>query len=154
MSMRCCVVTAISALFRSILLVFYVCGCRGFHSTDLDKVPCPGCAGFFGKIPQLREDDFPENRLRPDLAQPMGTRLTFVGGNGTPGLLHTVHIYSVMRWLPQLMCILPSLSCVRMSRLSMTDIVMSNSSKISDCSLTSPVLMNSFRRSLVSTSAI
>ena len=36
----------------------------------------------------------------------------------------------------------------------MTDIVMSNSSKISDCSLTSPVLMNSFRRSLFSTSAI
>ena len=32
-----------------------------------------------------------------------------------------------MRWHSQLMCILPSLSCVRMSRLSMTDIVMSNS---------------------------
>ena len=40
-------------------------------------MPCPGCAGFFGKIPQLREDDFPENRLRPDLAQPMGTRLSY-----------------------------------------------------------------------------
>ena len=37
---------------------------------------------------------------------------------------------------------------------SMTDIVMSNSSKISDCSFTSPVLMNSFRRSFVSTKAI
>ena len=78
--MRCCVVTAISALFRSILLVFYVCGCRGFHSTDLDKVPCPGCAGFFGKIPQLREDDFPENRLRHDLALPVRGRATFACG--------------------------------------------------------------------------
>lgn len=40
--------------YRSIFFIFYVCGCRGFHSTDLDKVPCPGCAGFFGKIPQPR----------------------------------------------------------------------------------------------------
>ena len=60
----------------------------------------------------------------------------------------------MMRWLPQLMCILPSLSRSLTSRLSMTDMVTSNYSKISDCSFTSPVLMNSFSRSLVSTSAI
>ena len=47
----------------------------------------------------------------------------------------------MMRWLPQLMWIFPSLSRSRTSRLSMTDIVTSNSSKISDCSFTSPVCL-------------
>ena len=73
------------------------------------------CWVFRGNTAATGKGDFPENRLRHDLAQPSGTRTTFVGGNGTSGHLHTVHVHSVIRWLPQLMCILPSLSCVRTS---------------------------------------
>ena len=57
----------------------------------------PAVQGFSGKYRSPGEDDFPENRLRHDLAQPTKTRTTFVGGNGTPGLLHTVHVHSLMR---------------------------------------------------------
>ena len=45
----------------------------GFTSTGL-KGPCSGSAGFLREIPERSEDDFPQNRLRPDLAQPTRTR--------------------------------------------------------------------------------
>ena len=40
----------------------------------LTRCRVPAVQGFSGKYRSPGEDDFPENRLRPDLAQPMGTR--------------------------------------------------------------------------------
>ena len=100
------------------------------------------------------EDDFSENRLRHDLARPRKTRDYLLGGNGTPRFF-SYDSYSVCYSLASPADVCFAFMVLRAgSRLSMTDIVMSNSSNISDCSLTSPVLINSFNRSLVSTSAI
>ena len=127
---------------------------RRFHSTGSKRSAPRQCRVFRGNTGAPGEDDFPENRLQHDLALPVGGGLPLPVEWNLRFLICFSIFQFMMRWLPQLMCILPSLSRSLTSRLSMTDMVTSNSSKISDCSFTSPVLMNSFSRSFVSTSAI
>ena len=104
---------------------------RGFHSTGSRRSVPRLCRVFRGNTGASGEDDFSGNRLRPDLARPMGRGLPLpVEWNLRLPMLF--HFQLVMRWLPQLICMLPSLSRSLTSRLSMTDMVMSNSSKISD----------------------
>ena len=112
------------------------------------KGPYPGCAGFSGEIPQP-----PARMISPETAR--GMTLHSRWGYGLPLPVEWILRFPVSVLIllthyalaSQLMWIFPSLSRSRTSRLSMTDIVTSNSSKISDCSFTSPVLMNSLNLS-------
>ena len=67
---------------------------RGFHSTGSKRSGPRLCRVFRGNTGASGEDDFPENRLRLDLAQPVKARSYLCLWNGICGFSFVFPFFS------------------------------------------------------------